>query len=362
LIGLGKTGAIDKLYAFRSTHTRGVLNDPFEQLGQDKLVAVDCLYATSADQWERLGEAAGSVSTARVSPTKSTATIKADTTVPFQKYQNDQAQRSPVIAKTSALSSKSTPLNSPHDDHFALPLSPPAQIKPLSWAEYNPPVTRSTIMPTAQKRSVAPSVVTSGGSLLDQFYHQHSGPSSPSNSGESVIHETETQPSTPKARSYALPSDRNATPTPRSSRPGMTIPFDTSIEGSIGGSPPESDEDEPSVALPHSAVTRIQRATNFVDSDDVSSVGEPVKREPLRSVSRASTQPSPRVSWSQRKEQGYEPSGWGGRGSKGVMAARLSLPGNKGGNSNLVPLGGRDKSRGSRAGYTERRKTSEFKV
>jgi hypothetical protein len=59
-------------------------------------------------------------------------------------------------------------------------------------------------------------------------------------------------------RSTGLHSDISS-PTPRKSF-GLSIPIDGD-EGSLAGSPPDSDEDTPSVPLPHSAVKHVQRPT-----------------------------------------------------------------------------------------------------
>ncbi|WWC88638.1 uncharacterized protein L201_003551 [Kwoniella dendrophila CBS 6074] len=58
----------------------------------------------------------------------------------------------------------------------------------------------------------------------------------------------------------------------------IVIPIDPTGEGLSGDSPPESDEDEPSVQLPHSAVKHVQRPTTVrdVDSDDDIDTGLPI--------------------------------------------------------------------------------------
>jgi len=47
---------------------------------------------------------------------------------------------------------------------------------------------------------------------------------------------------------------------------GMVIPI-TSSEGSVGGSPPSSDSDRPSVAVPHSARKHVRRPLNYASAD-----------------------------------------------------------------------------------------------
>jgi hypothetical protein len=68
-------------------------------------------------------------------------------------------------------------------------------------------------------------------------------------------------------RSTGLHSDISS-PTPRKSF-GLSIPIDGD-EGSLAGSPPDSDEDTPSVPLPHSAVKHVQRPTQPSHRDETS--------------------------------------------------------------------------------------------
>jgi hypothetical protein len=52
----------------------------------------------------------------------------------------------------------------------------------------------------------------------------------------------------------------------------LVIPVDIELEGSVSGSPPESDEEDPSVDVPHSAKSFVQRPTIVVQiNDDISS-------------------------------------------------------------------------------------------
>ena len=50
----------------------------------------------------------------------------------------------------------------------------------------------------------------------------------------------------------------------------MIIPYDPTTEGSTAGSRPDSDEDEPSVVLPHSAVKFVRRPLEINDGTDTS--------------------------------------------------------------------------------------------
>jgi hypothetical protein len=179
--------------------------------------------------------------------------------------------------------------------HIKLPSSPPMEIKPAPWAQYRGP-TPQAMLPSSRSQSIkstttTPSIVSRGGSLLDQLLAERSQVTSPTTSSVLLESDTESTRSTPKAkRTQPLPTVRS-----RGGRTetGIVTPFDAEIEGSIGGSPPESDEDEPSVALPHSAVKKIQRPTGFIEGDDDRS-----------SVAGSTT--TSRAAWSERKEETYD--------------------------------------------------------
>lgn len=145
-----------------------------------------------------------------------------------------------------------SPLNSP----------PPfrSRLEP-SWTTIKGPSTRT--MSPMPRRAAA----RIGGSLLDQMEHQSQS-----------------------SRASSPGSDRTEVPSNSGrSYETLEIPIDPS-EGSIGGSPPESDSDDPSVPVPHSARKYVRRPIPFNDGADDDSVSE------YSSVSAASgsTQPASR--------------------------------------------------------------------
>lgn len=138
--------------------------------------------------------------------------------------------------------------------------SPPAMISP-PWKQYEAPVRPVEL----RSRSPASSY---GGSLLDQVLARQTRRNSPTETA--VIPPTSlSQSSTPRDhRSVA-----SLSPTPKKQGRGraMYVPCDEKQDGSIGGSPPDSDANSPSVLLPHSAVRHIQRPVPFDDTDSLQS-------------------------------------------------------------------------------------------
>lgn len=202
----------------------------------------------------------------------------------------------------------------------------------------------STVAPsTSQSTSLlqSSSANSNRGSLLDQYYaNRIERTKSPS---EVSILQSETS----QIRSSTHPSSV-ANQTKNIGRPQIIIPFDPSIEGSIAGSPPSSDEDEPSVQLPHSAVRFVQRSIAYNDTadDDSASITSDT-------ASTTSTQTASTV----RRVPGFDNAT---RGRSSSLLDRMSTPAaarttkTRGRsvtstNANNTPLGG-----GKRVPWTER--------
>ncbi|ORY30553.1 hypothetical protein BCR39DRAFT_572194 [Naematelia encephala] len=208
--GKMKENKLDRIWAARSTPRPE--DDPFIALGTERLYYVDCLFTMAPGKWRTM-------------------------------------LRHSVPPSRSA-----TPRPTTQDSSTSPPLSPkvpqPSPVQPVQSAVMIAPKA-----PWKQVSGAPPaSIPARGGSLLDQYLESRSMVStSPPSS-------TISPPSTPRARATALPPS----PAPRRvqkgrNSTGMIVPLDEEIEGSIGGSPPESDEDEPSVDLPHSALKFVQR-------------------------------------------------------------------------------------------------------
>lgn len=134
---------------------------------------------------------------------------------------------------------------------------------PTSVRVPTPPTTSSKppwqvqMAPRPQSRAPNPPN-QGGGSLLDQLNSMRSGSSSISTTSTST-------------RSSSPGSDRTIGPPHLTSRvPAhrvLNIELDDFKDGSIGGSPPSSDSDEPSVPVPHGSRQYVRRPTAFADPD-----------------------------------------------------------------------------------------------
>lgn len=131
---------------------------------------------------------------------------------------------------------------------------------PVSVRVPTPPTTSSRppwqVQTAPRPQPRAPSGST-GGSLLDQLNSMRSG--------------TSTSSTTTSTRSSSPASDTTIGPARPSSRipayRSLNIDLDVTQEGSIGGSPPSSDSDKPSVLVPHGSRQHVRRPTAFADPD-----------------------------------------------------------------------------------------------
>ena len=150
---------------------------------------------------------------------------------------------------SSRLYSSSQPPDSP-------PPTPKPRIAPPPWER------REEV---AKAKAPSSSV---GGSLQDQYWASKSAQRPDDDASTSVGLQIRGRASR-EARSVTS-VDRS--PTPRGtdrqrqgSRVAYRIPVHEGDDGSIGGSPPSSDEDNPAVRLPHSAVKHVQRPTTAIE-------------------------------------------------------------------------------------------------
>ncbi|KAK4686459.1 hypothetical protein P7C73_g3665, partial [Tremellales sp. Uapishka_1] len=192
-----------KLHFARSTPSFD--DDPFCTLGVTRLLPVGCMYKYSAAEWRRL--------------------VRPSTPIPPALNHRHPVQASPpgLALQDKARSRRPTPPASHHAESTKRPLADEPNNTPVA------PSPHSVHQP-------------SNGSLLDQWIASQ-------------------QPSTPRsphiARQVATVSEApHLLPTVRDH---LVIPIDLTVDGSPGGSPPESDEGKPSVELPHSAVRYIKR-------------------------------------------------------------------------------------------------------
>lgn len=137
---------------------------------------------------------------------------------------------------------RARPLVSPPTEARGRKVSPPQspvkkQMKPAPWAGAQPPAA-----PKAMLQAPTP-VVSSGGSYLDRYHAAHSQTTSSNKDGEGSP--------TPTKPPHRPLKDRFT------GRTSIVVPYAHGEEPSA--SPPESDEDAPSVHLPHSAVKHVQR-------------------------------------------------------------------------------------------------------
>lgn len=240
--------------------------------GNDRLVFFDCLFSDRGDP--------DPVDTGG-QPTRpsSVATIRpSDEQVPNGVASPHQSSRSlismvrstapPSVASSAAPSSPSQSQRmNPQEEAFATaarrthakpPLTPPQEARKAPWLD----ITASTQSPGAPKipRVAKPlPPPAGGGSLLDQLLEMKSHASqasSPTLSDRTILPDSVRDSGTQQSRQHPAASGTNA-------RPALTIAWDASTEGSIGGSPPSSDEDKPSVHLPHSAVKHVQRPPQY---------------------------------------------------------------------------------------------------
>lgn len=137
---------------------------------------------------------------------------------------------------------------------------PPWQVSP---APPTPPASETLPMTSALG-----STSESRGSLLDAYYAQRAQREAQGHL--SIQGSVISEPSILSSGNNSRASIGRGGSIPKTS--AIVIPIDPDLEGSeLGGSLPESDEDEPSVKIPHSAKRFIQRPTVVADDDGGSS-------------------------------------------------------------------------------------------
>jgi hypothetical protein len=232
---------VDKFYALRSTTS--VSKDPFVALGNQKLLYVKEVFSTGVTEWKTLvygpngsrggGDGGGydggddrSMAASSYAGS-SVATSRAASPVTLPKR-----QRSPSPSSATPRAQRIVP-GPGHSGRLVSPDSSPTSRVPPSqapWATGYAP--RARAVNTVSRGG--------GGSLLDQMLEAQSVSS----------------------RADSPDSDGTVGPGHRE----IVIPLNLSAE-SPGGSPPSSDSDRPSVAVPHSARKHVRRPLEFANAD-----------------------------------------------------------------------------------------------
>lgn len=154
-----------------------------------------------------------------------------------------------------------------------------------------------------------------GGSLLDQLESMRESSRAPSRLSSPESDRTIGPVGIPVEQAYGPP------------RPPLAIEIDDG--GSIGGSPPSSDSDDPSVTLPHSARKYVRRPIPYAEADRDDNVSE------ISSFTASSGSSAPRAR-SPTRSRGVTSS----IGPRGRVASRQhDGPGVSG--TNMTPLGSR---------------------
>ncbi|KAK6907978.1 hypothetical protein I203_101979 [Kwoniella mangroviensis CBS 8507] len=222
----------DILHGIQSTKEA---EDPLRVLGAGRLVEVPGFFPMEEVEWTRLYQqsknssvvsAASSIASSRAPSVASRASsAMSNYTIRAQSSHRERTEPSCQISSSSTIKSP----------QLADPTPIPPWNRPTQSVKQAPPATSDFI------------------SVIDRRYNL-SPPSSYRN-GKSTI------------RSVTSPTPGRKT----TSKNKLVVPINPETDN-IGGSPPSSDEDEPSVQLPHSAVKHVQRPTTIVqdasDEDD----------------------------------------------------------------------------------------------
>ncbi|RXK40326.1 hypothetical protein M231_02440 [Tremella mesenterica] len=235
---LGENEQLPKCYAARST--RHFDDDPFKRLGDHRVIYIRSLFSTSPEEWEHLQE--------QISRGDMNRPATPETT-------------SPSRSITPVTKNFPTPLlTPPHETSHYLEFNSHESPPPSTRTSSPPlrPAPWSHIPPTQGNWRIAS---TTGGTLLDQHLARMR-PTSPASLTTEVLLSNVTDGGKYKTRPRVPPRSPSSRGTTRTIRQALVVPIDDR-EGSIAGSPPSSDENRPSVHLPHSAVKRVQRPTSF---------------------------------------------------------------------------------------------------
>jgi hypothetical protein len=290
-----------KIHALRSTSRPET--DPFRSLGDDRVLYVDHLFSTSIKDWIALlkGTSEASHERKRSLDPVSSATMtessrsSVSTATTITRPRSPRAPADAPVRVRGRTADRSKTLFSPPD-------SPPpsrAQMHPAWGLNIRGTSTRDVSPP----RRAAPR----GGSLLDQM-SQSSRASSPG-------------------------SDRTEVPSQNGTHGTLEIPIDPE-EVSIGGSPPSSDSDDPSVPVPHSARKYVRRPIPFQEAgDDDESVSEYSSVSAASTTLTSSVAPARRSSY--RMPNRYPPS-VSGRGGPPVSGSNAITPAKAAGKGSLL--------------------------
>jgi hypothetical protein len=214
---------VDKLYALRSSTS--IDADPFICLGHHKLLYVKHLFSTGVTEWLKVTERSKATSASTVRPDLPSTHPKRGRSPP-PKAQPGQLNRlvSPESSVTARVANQAP------------------------WATDRAPRNHADAPPRV------PATYAGGGSLLDQMLESQSMSSRSTSS-----------------RASSAGSDDTVGPSNHGQ--AMVIPLDPQ-EGSVGGSPPSSDSDEPSVVLPTSARKYVRRPVTHATNDDDDTASE----------------------------------------------------------------------------------------
>lgn len=310
----------DKLYALRSTTL--IEKDPFLALGNQKLLYIKHVFSTGVGEWKSLfpksssGEPRGNAGGSDAHyPSSSVATSREGTPPP-----------PPTPKRGRSPSPISTPR--PHQSRKG-----PGQSARLVSPDSSP---SSRVAPSMAPwaNGFAPHPPSGrpgrGGSLLDQMLEAQSNSS---------------RASSPGSDDTVGPSHQHQN---QHQNQRIVIPIDAN-EGSVGGSPPSSDSDRPSVAVPHSARKHVRRPVSYrapEQDDDTASEYSSVSAATTATTSNVTsfTGPATRSSFHIGRENPL---------LRARRPARSSvIP--TANNPNQVPLGTRVASSSSRIPWSER--------
>ena len=233
---------VDKFYALRSTTS--VSKDPFVALGNQKLLYVKEVFSTGVTEWRKLvygpngnrggggdgghydgGDERSMAASSYAGSSVATSRAPSPVTQP-------KRQRSPSPSSATPRA-KRIDHEAGHSHRLVSPDSSPTSRVPPSQAPW-----ATGYAPRA--RAVNTTSRGGGGSLLDQMLEAQS------------------------VSSRADSPDSDGTVGP--GRRDVLIPINLSAE-TPAGSPPSSDSDRPSVAVPHSARKHVRRPLEFASAD-----------------------------------------------------------------------------------------------
>lgn len=245
-------------------------NDPFGFLGPGHILQVDGLMQPSVPRTSKAGlDETPTISRLTAAPsTVSTSSRSGRATPSHLRPASAASDRTEISVPRKPLRDRfAAPLISPPSGQtqrtMPEPPTPPPEIPPAPWAANHRNATQEPRVQAGRPATSASSELPwweRGGTLNDEVQAARAS---------SYAASTTSPPGTPRAASRDVVHAPNASPTPR--RPGVDhrqhsgrgLAVPVHDMESLGGSPPDSDEDHPNVALPHSAIKRVQRPIEF---------------------------------------------------------------------------------------------------